>query len=69
MRQITKPEKNVLFVLVLICPAIVGGAFSAKINGNLLNYAIAAIIGALLWRAWIFLRDRRARERQRNEAG
>ena len=61
MRRITKFEKNVFFVLVLICPAIVGGAFSAKVNGSLMNYVIAAVIGAVLWRVWIFLKDRRAR--------
>jgi membrane protein implicated in regulation of membrane protease activity len=67
MRRITKFEKNMFFVLVLMCPAIAAGVLTAKVNGSLLIYAVVALIGAVIWRGWIFVKDLRSRHRQRSE--
>jgi len=58
MRRISRFEKNVFFVLFLICPGIVGGALSQRVGGNVIAYILAAIVGAVIWRVWILIRDR-----------
>ena len=60
LSRITKSEKNLFAVFVLIIPAIVGSC-GKQLNGNIFYFAASAAVGAVVWRLWLSVKDSRSR--------